>query len=95
MQLTIDQGTTIADTRIFTFAKPAIAAEPPSVLYYHLIFRANDNLDSIGGGERKAFHSFIFGCAQALDGSIESIGEKGSNLQLLAALVRRCRRIEH
>jgi hypothetical protein len=86
MQLTIDQGTTIIDTRVIAFAKPFIAAETPSILYYHLIFRATENLDLIDKNRRKDFYAFIFGCAHALDGTIEAIGGKGSGIQLLIAL---------
>jgi hypothetical protein len=86
MQLTIEQGTTIVDTRVFAFAKPVIAVETPSVLYYHLIFRAGDNLDLIDKNRRKDFYAFIFGCAHALDGAIEAIGGKGGSIQLLVSL---------
>lgn len=86
MQLNIEQGTTIVDTRVFVFRKSLISAETPSVLYYHLVFRASDNLDLIDGEQRKSFYGFIFGCAHALDGTIESIGGRGGNIQLLVAL---------
>jgi hypothetical protein len=86
MQLTIDQGTTIVDTRVFNFPKASARKKADSKLYYHLIFRASCNLDSVGGERRKDFYAFIFGCANVLQGTIESIGGKGANLQILVSL---------
>jgi hypothetical protein len=86
MQLTIDQATTIVNTRIFTFRKPLTVTVAPSVLYYHLVFQASDNLDSIGVRQRRDFYGFIFGCARTLGGKIESIGGRGVSVQILVAL---------
>src|SRR5688572_8266899 len=86
MQLTIDQATTIADTRVFVFQKSPLTAETVSGLYYHLVFRSNKNLDLIEAGQRRKFFGFISGCMQNLQVSIESVGGKGSAVHLLVAL---------
>jgi REP element-mobilizing transposase RayT len=92
MQLTIDQATTIADTRVFVFQKPAprekprLRAENVSGLYYHLVFKSNKNLDHIEAGRRRKFFGFISGCMQNLQVRIESVGGKGGSVHLLVAL---------
>jgi Transposase IS200 like len=86
MQLTIDQSPTIIDTRVFSFPNALISSETPSFLYYHLVFRASESLDSIGEQRRKNFYGFIFGCARTLNGEIESIGGTGSSIQILVTL---------
>lgn len=88
MQLTTDQSPTIVDTGIFSFQKALIEPQTPSGLYYHLVFRASENLDSIGERRRKSFYGFIFGCAHALGGEIESIGGAGGSIQILVSLNR-------
>jgi hypothetical protein len=88
MQLTVNDESTIISTRVFAFQKPLIPAETASELYYHLIFRSNEDLDLIGESARRKFYGFIFGCAGGLQGKIESIGGCRDSVHLLVALKR-------
>lgn len=86
MQMTIDQATTIVDTRVFGCPRRAAAEEKASGLYYHLIFKANTNLDALGADARRKLFGFVFGCSQNLHGTIETVGGRGASLHLLISL---------
>ena len=86
MQPATDQATTIFDTRIFAFQKPAAPAKDVSGLYYHLAFRSNADLNLIEADRRRKFFGFIFGCTQNLLGTIETVGGRGDSMHLLVRL---------
>ncbi len=88
MQLTVNDESTIISTGVFAFQNSSNSDESTPELYYHLIFRSNEDLDSTGEDARRKFYGFVFGCAGGLQGTIESIGGCGDTIHLLVALKR-------
>ncbi|MET0754337.1 MAG: transposase [Pyrinomonadaceae bacterium] len=88
MQPAVNDEPTIISTGVFAFSTSSIPAESTSELYYHLIFRSNEDLDLLGEDARRKFYGFIFGCAGGLQGTIESIGGCGDSVHFLIALKR-------
>lgn len=85
MLTTIDQETTIIATKILAFQKPLVSRENTSGLYY-LVFRTDDDLNSIDEIERRKFYNFIFGCVQTLHGKVKSIDGKSDSVEMLIKL---------